>query len=124
MLAEGDLVAMLGRASGRHLHALANNYDPRPVEIRRRRRSIGGQRALGRRRRSQEELAEALLGLVDRVTRRLRRAHRVCRTVVLRMRFQDFTRTTRSYTLREATDRTNTILQTAIELLNASRPTI
>jgi DNA polymerase-4 len=115
---------MLGRASGRHLHALAHNYDPRPVEIRRRRRSIGAQRALGRRRRSQQELAEALLALVDRVSRRLRAAHRVCRTVVLRMRFEDFTRATRSYTLPEATDQTHTILQTATGLLRASRPII
>ena len=124
LLAERDLVAMLGRASGRHLHALAHNYDPRPVEVRRRRRSIGAQRALGRRRRSPEELAGALLALVDRVTRRLRAAHRVCRTVVLRMRFEDFTRATRSYTLREATDQTPTILQAATSLLRASRPTI
>ncbi len=124
LLAERDLVVMLGRASGRHLHALAHNYDPRPVEIRRRRRSIGAQRALGRRRRSQQELAEALLALVDRVSRRLRAAHRVCRTVVLRMRFEDFTRATRSYTLPEATDQTHTILQTATGLLRASRPII
>jgi DNA polymerase-4 len=124
LLAERDLVAMLGRASGRHLHALAHNYDPRPVEVRRRRRSIGGQRALGSRRRSPEELATTLLALVDRVTRRLRAAHRVCRTVVLRMRFQDFTRATRSYTLREATDQTHTILQAATGLLMASRPMI
>jgi DNA polymerase-4 len=124
LLAERDLVAMLGRASGRHLHALAHNYDPRPVEVRRRRRSIGGQRALGRRRRSPEELAGALLALVDRVTRRLRAAHRVCRTVVLRMRFDDFTRATRSYTLREATDQTHTILHAVNALLRASRPLI
>ena len=124
VLRERDLVAMLGRASGRHLHALANNYDPRPVEVRRRRRSIGAQRALGRRRRSQEELASSLLALVDRVTRRLRAAHRVCRTVVLRMRFEDFTRATRSYTLREATDQTPAILQAATGLLRASRPII
>jgi DNA polymerase-4 len=124
VLRERDLVAMLGRASGRHLHALANNYDPRPVEGRRRRRSIGAQRALGRRRRSQEELASSLLALVDRVTRRLRAAHRVCRTVVLRMRFEDFTRATRSYTLREPTDQTHTIHQAATGLLTASRPII
>ena len=47
MLAERELVLMLGRASGRHLHALAHNYDPRPVQRRQRRRSIGAQRALG-----------------------------------------------------------------------------
>src|SRR5581483_6963436 len=39
------LVTWLGRATGRHLHALALNLDPRPVEARRRRRSIGSQRA-------------------------------------------------------------------------------
>jgi DNA polymerase IV len=124
LLAERDLVAMLGRASGRHLHALANNHDPRPVQVRRRRRSIGAQRALGRRRRSKEELAEALIALVDRVARRLRAAHRECRTVILRMRFDDFTRATRSYTLREPTDQTPTILQAASGLLRASRPLI
>src|SRR5687767_10353679 len=47
-LAEAALVSMLGRASGRHLHALAHNRDPRPVQARRRRRSIGSQHALGR----------------------------------------------------------------------------
>jgi DNA polymerase IV len=123
-LAERELSSMLGRASGRHLHALAHNHDPRPVQIRRRRRSIGGQRALGRRRRSPEELATVLIALVDRVAKRLRAAHRVCRTVVLRMRFEDFSRATRSYTLREPTDRTHTILQTASGLLRASGPMI
>ena len=122
MLGEPELVSMLGRASGRHLHALANNHDPRPVEVRRRRRSIGAQRALGRRRRSPEELAGVLIALVDRVARRLRAAHRVCRTVVLRMRFEDFSRATRSYTLREATDETHAILKAATGLLGASRP--
>jgi DNA polymerase IV len=124
LLAEGQLVAMLGRASGRQLHALAHNYDPRPVQVRRRRRSIGAQRALGRRRRSNEELASTLIALVDRVSRRLRAAHRVCRTVILRMRFEDFTRATRSYTLREATDQTPAIVQTAHGLLRASGPLI
>ena len=38
---EGILVAMLGRASGRQLHALAHNRDARRVQQRRRRRSMG-----------------------------------------------------------------------------------
>ena len=124
MLAERELVLMLGRASGRHLHALAHNYDPRPVQRRQRRRSIGAQRALGRRWRSPEELAGVLIALVDRTSRRLRTAKRVCRTVVLRMRFEDFSRATRSYTLREATDQTPAILHAATGLLRASRPMI
>jgi DNA polymerase-4 len=123
-LEEATLVAMLGRASGRHLHALANNYDPRPVQIRRRRRSIGAQRALGKRPRPPEELAATLTGLVDRVTRRLRTARRLCRTVVLRMRFEDYSRATRSYTIGEPTARTETILKAAIGLLRTSMPMI
>jgi DNA polymerase-4 len=124
MLAEIELVLMLGRASGRHLHALAHNHDPRPVQVRRRRRSIGAQRALGRRRRSAGELAGVLIALVDRVARRLRAARRVCRTVVLRMRFEDFSRATRSITLREATAQTHTILHAANRVLRASMPMI
>jgi DNA polymerase IV len=123
-LGETVLVSMLGRALGRHLHALAHNLDPRPVEVKRRRRSMGSQRALGRRRRTPEELDVILIGLVDRLGRRLRGAHRVCRTVVLRLRFDDFERATRSHTLSEATANTQTILVTARELLRTATPMI
>jgi DNA polymerase IV len=122
-LAEGALVAMLGRGAGRHIHALAHNRDPRRVRGRRR-RSMGTQRALGRRRRSLEELDAILVGLVDRLTRRLRTARRVCRTIVLRMRFDDFSRATRSHTLAEATAQTYTILITARGLLATAMPMI
>ena len=123
-LAEATLVAMLGRAPGRHLHALAHNRDPRPVHVGRRRRSMGSQRALGRRPRSAEDLDAILVGLVDRLGRRLRAARRVCRTVVLRLRFGDFSRATRSHTLPEATSHTTPILATARGLLAAAMPAI
>jgi DNA polymerase IV len=121
---EGALVSMLGPAAGHHLHALAHNYDPRPVQVGRRRRSIGSQRALGRRRRSSEELDGILVGLVDRLAHRLRAGRRVCRTVVLRMRFDDFTRATRSHTLDQATAHTQFILTAARDLVVASAPMI
>lgn len=123
-LSEGTLVSLLGRASGRQLRALSHNRDPRPVQARRRRRSIGAQRALGRRRRSVRELTAVLIELVERVARRLRAAHRVSRTVVLRMRFDDFSRATRSHTIAEPTDQTHAILATATGLLIASLPAI
>jgi DNA polymerase IV len=119
-LGEESLVRMLGRASGRQLHALAHNRDPRQVRTRRRRRSIGAQRALGRRARSPAELDASLMTLVDRVTRRLRTAGRACRTVVLRLRFDDYARATRSHTMAEATTRTATVLRVARGLLAAS----
>ena len=108
---------MLGRASGRHLHALAHNRDPRPVQVGRRRGSIGSQRALGRSPRTPDAVDAVVVGLVDRVTRRMRRAGRVGRTVVLRLRFDDFSRATRSHTLPRATAHTQTILDTARVLL-------
>ena len=123
-LAETALVSMLGRASGRHLHALAHNQDPRPVQARRRRGSIGSQRALGRAPRSPGAVDAAVVGLVDRVTRRMRAAGRIGRTVVLRLRFEDFSRATRSHTLPRATAHTQTILATARGLLTTATPMI
>jgi DNA polymerase-4 len=124
VLGETTLVSMLGRASGRHLHALAHNRDPRRVDVGRRRRSMGAQRALGRSPKSLDAIDASLVALVDRVTRRMRAARRVGRTVVLRLRFADFTRATRSHTLCQATAHTETILATARGLLAASTPMI
>jgi len=123
-LEEATLVSMLGRASGRHLHALAHNRDPRAVQVGRRRGSIGSQRALGRSGRSPDVVDAAVVALVDRVTRRMRAAHRVGRTVVLRLRFADFTRATRSHTLSRSTAETHTILDTVRELFTTATPLI
>jgi DNA polymerase-4 len=123
-LGELVLASIVGRAAARHLDALANNRDPRPVHVGRRRRSMGAQRALGRSPRTDEAVEAALVALVDRVTRRMRAAGRAGRTVVLRLRFDDFSRATRSYTLPCATARTQTILATACALLASVRPVI
>jgi DNA polymerase-4 len=123
-LEEAALVEMLGRASGRHLHALAHNRDPRRVRTGQRRRSMGSQRALGRRAKTPDSIDATLMAIVDRLGARLRGARRVCRTVVLRLRFSDFSRATRSHTLAEATAHTPTILVTARELLADAMPMI
>ena len=123
-LEEELLVQLLGRASGRHLHALAHNRDPRPVQTGGRRRSIGSQRALGRRATSWGVVDSSVIAIVDRVSRRLRTGRRLCRTVVLRLRFDDFTRATRSLTLPRLTDQSQTILDAARTLLASARPLI
>jgi DNA polymerase-4 len=123
-IAEAALVAILGRASGRHLHALAHNRDPRPVQVGRRRSSIGSQRALGRGPRSNADVDAVAVALVERITRRMRAAGRVGRTVVLRLRFDDFTRATRSHTLPRATAETQTVLTAARALLLTATPMI
>jgi DNA polymerase-4 len=123
-LDEALLVYLLGRASGRHLHALAHNRDPRRIQTGRRRRSIGSQRALGRRPKSFEEIDSSVIAIVDRVTRRLRTGRRRCRTVVLRLRFDDFTRATRSLTLPRLTDQSQQVLAAAQALLASATPLI
>ena len=126
-LARSDVVELelvLGRHAARHLHALANHRDPRVVRRRRRRGSIGSQHALGRRPRSAADLDAELIGLVERVTRRMRAARRVGRTVTLRLRFDDFSRATRSNTLVQATAQTRVVLAAARELLAAASPLI
>ena len=123
-LADVALVSMLGRAAGSHLHALARNLDPRPVVVGRRRRSIGSQHALGRAPKSPESIDATLVAFVDRVTRRMRASRRVGRTVMLRLRFDDFARATRSHTLPQASAHTSTILAASRALLTAAMPTI
>ncbi|MGI9031466.1 MAG: DNA polymerase IV [Ilumatobacteraceae bacterium] len=123
-LPEPALVAMLGSAAGHHLHALSHNRDPRRAEGGRRNRSIGSQHALGRRPRSTEDLDAVLVGIVDRVTRRLRAGDRLGRTIIVRLRFGDFTRATRSATVANATDETAVVLATARALLAEVRPVI
>jgi DNA polymerase-4 len=123
-LGEATLVSLLGEAAGRHLHALAHNRDPRRVRVGHRRGSFGAQRALGRSRQSAAELRAVVASLVDRVTRRMRAAGRAGRTVVLRMRFGDFSRASRSHTLPVPTAGTGSVLGAALGLLAGVTPVI
>jgi DNA polymerase-4 len=118
VLDEQHLRAILGSAAARHLAALASNRDPRVVVTGRRRGSIGSQHALGRGRRSRAELDATLLGIVDRVTRRLRTAGRVGSTLTVRFRFDDFTRSTRSRTFAHPTAATEPIAAVALAILH------
>jgi DNA polymerase IV len=123
-LGEVTLVSILGRGLGRHLNALAHNRDPRPVQTGGRRRSMGAQRALGRQPRSREDLDAIVIALTDRLAGRLRAAGRVCRTVMLRLRFGDYERATRSRTMFDATAQTGPIMLTARGLLADAMPLI
>ena len=123
-LGESGLTALLGGSSGRHLYALAMARDPRRVETGRRRKSIGAQRALGRRRRSEADIEATLIAIVDGLGKRLRGAHRLCRTVVLRLRFDDYQRVTRSRSLDEPTESTAVVLELARTLFDEALPLI
>ncbi|MCV7285463.1 DNA polymerase IV [Mycolicibacterium wolinskyi] len=125
-LSEAALGSMVGGAMGRQLFALSRNIDRRRVTTGVRRRSVGAQRALGRRGNmmSGAEVDVVVVNLIDRITRRMRAAGRTGRTVVLRLRFDDFGRATRSHTLPRATASTDAILSAARALVAAAAPLI
>jgi DNA polymerase IV len=123
-LPEAVLVSVLGRGLGRHLHALAHNRDPRPVVVGHRRGSIGAQRAIGRGPHTPEGIDAVVVGLVDRVTHRMRKAHRVGRTVMLRLRFADYSRVSRSHTLTRPTSGTGEVLAAVRTLVARAQPLI
>lgn len=123
-LDRANLVALLGQAAGHHVHALANNLDPRSVEVGRRRRSIGSQQSFRAGSVDRAGAEQILLDVVDRVARRLRAGRRVGRTIVIRLRYDDFRQATRSRTMPEATATTNEILSVAKSLLSEAWTTI
>ena len=118
------LTAKLGKTAGAHLHRIANNLDPRPIQVGRRRRSIGSQRSFPNGSVDRAGAQEVLLEVTERIARRLRSGKRIGRTVTVRLRFADFRAGTRSRTLVEATNATAAILETASELLDESWPDI
>jgi DNA polymerase IV len=104
------------------VRSATSNSAGRHLQNRAHRRSVGAQRALGRAHHS--NIDATIITLVDRITRRMRTAGRTGRTVVLRMRFDDFGRATRSHTLPGATSSTEPILAAARGLVSAAAPLI
>src|SRR6201996_8010387 len=125
-LSESTLASLFGGAMGRQLYALSRNLDRRRVTTGVRRRSVGAQRALGGAgsRMSPTEVDAVVVTLIDRITGRMRAANRTGRTVLLRLRFDDFSRVTRSRTLPWATSSTQPILAVARELVASAAPLI
>lgn len=125
-LSESMLGSIVGGGMGHQLFALSHNIDRRRVVTGVRRRSVGAQRALGRsgNSMSHSEIDAVVVNLVDRITRRMRKSDRTGRTVVLRLRFNDFSRVTRSHTLPQATASTDAILSAARDLVATAGPLI
>jgi DNA polymerase-4 len=111
------LVTAVGDASGRHLHELANGIDDRSVVPDQAVKSIGHEETFGQDLHDHERLARELGRLADGVGRRLRAHGHAGRTVVLKVRFGDFTTITRSVTLPDPVDSGRAIAQAAEELL-------
>jgi len=100
------LAPLMGRGVSGALRSLSWNQDPRPVKGGRRAGSVGSQQALGPGLTGREEMAVVVLGLADRVGRRLRAKGRTGVTLTARVRFPGPRSVTRSHTLRSPTGST------------------
>jgi DNA polymerase-4 len=109
----------LGPAAGPSLHALAWGRDERRVVAAEPDRSVGAEETFARDVDDPATVRRELLRLSERTAARLRAAGHSGRTVVLKVRFADFTTITRSRTLPETTDVARDIYSTACALYDA-----
>ncbi len=115
------LVRALGQASGQRLHDLSWGRDDREVVPDAAEKSIGNEETFARDVDDPEIIAREILRLAQKVAARARRHGIRGRTVVLKIRFADFTTITRSRTLDTPTDVGQVLYDTAVDLYAALR---
>jgi DNA polymerase-4 len=119
-----QLQRLLGTSAGAHLHELAWGRDPRRVVPDATERSVGAERTFDHDLTTDHEAREQVLRLSELVGSRVRRHGVVARTVVLKVRTDDFATITRSRTLAVATDVAHEIHTAARVLLDAVLPSV
>ncbi|MEJ6511355.1 MAG: DNA polymerase IV [Actinomycetota bacterium] len=121
-LPEENVVAVLGRSQGRHLHSLSNGHDERSVEPDRAMKSIGHEETFAHDHHLRSTLDRELVQFADAVASRLRAQGLVARTIQLKVRFGDFTTITRSTTLAVSVDDSHSLLESGRQLLELVDP--
>lgn len=122
LLPVDTLVAALGEAQGRHLHALAWARDERSVISEQRVKSVGHEETYAADHRDLETLRREAVRLGDAVASRMRRHGLAGRTVTIKIRFHDFQTITRSHTLPGAIDTGHDVGRAAVALLEQIDP--
>ncbi len=113
-----SLRRIVGGAGADRLHALANGRDARRVEIERVEKSIGHEETFAVDQTDRSLLKRELLRLATRTAERLRAHELDARTIAIKVRYDDFQTVSRSRTLSEATNATQRIYLTAVELFD------
>jgi DNA polymerase-4 len=119
----------LAKAAGswaEHLRSLSFGIDERPVVPDRRSKSAGAERTFAEDLTERDRMATEIERLSERIAGWLEKRHLFGRTVVLKVRYSDFTTVTRSVTLETATADARVVAARALALLSrteaASRP--
>jgi len=114
------LTRALGPAAAQRLHDLSWGRDPRRVSTEREEKSVGHETTFEHDLTDPAEIHRELLRLSDGVGARLRAGGMTARTVVLKLRFSDFSTITRSRTLADPTDVGRRLYEEARSLYDAA----
>ncbi|MDO5682333.1 MAG: DNA polymerase IV [Propionibacteriaceae bacterium] len=116
---KATLQRAFGIHQGAHLHDLAWGRDPRPVIGRPPERSVGSEETFGRDTDDEQVVRRELLRMADRTASRMRTSGVLGRTVVITVRFADYSQITRSGTMRGLSDSGGEIHAQALALWEA-----
>jgi DNA polymerase IV len=112
----GELKQKFGKF-GDGLYQFCRGIDNRPVISQRELKSIGAETTFHEDYYDLNIIKESLLKQCERVYDRLKRKSVKCRTIIIKLKYSDFTQITRSCTVEKATDEFNEIYKTAEQLL-------
>ena len=107
----------VGQAQAKKLHDLAHARDPRAVVTDRIEKSVSSEETFLQDISDRTPMIREILKLSQKTAARLRGKGFVARTVVLKVKFADFTTITRSHSLPEPTDSSQRMYETALMLL-------
>ena len=118
---EEELVQRFGKV-GRFYYRIVRGEDRRPVQPNRVRKSVGAERTFATDLRRLDDMQTRIDDIAAHVSERLARAGAVGRTVTLKIKFTDFSVTTRSTTLQTDIHTTADLRKMAGRLLQQSPP--
>jgi len=118
---EAELVRLFGKV-GRHYHRISRGIDEREVKPNRPHKSIGAETTFDIDLKDTEALLARLKPLADRVIERAAAANAKGRTATLKIKYNDFSVTTRQRTLDQPVETTDQLMTLAAWLINHPEP--
>jgi len=115
---ETELTELFGK-SGPYYYRVARGIDERPVVSSRERKSIGAERTFERDIAALPEMEARLREICEEVVERMTKNGKYGRTITLKMKYSDFTVSTRSQTIRETIQETSKLFEIVLELLHS-----
>lgn len=115
---EAELVELFGK-SGPYYYRVARGIDERPVVSSRERKSIGAERTFERDIADLPEMEARLREICGEVVQRMTKNEKYGRTITLKIKYADFTVSTRSQTIQETIQNASKLFEIVLQLLHS-----